>query len=41
MSTLSEEGIAAKCHELVYQVGYSFYDAPYILLLNLLVYSGP
>jgi transcription initiation factor TFIIE subunit alpha len=41
MSHLSEEGIVAKCHELVYQVGYSFYDAPYILLLNLLVYSGP
>lgn len=33
----SAEEIQARCHDLVYQVAYAFYDAPYIILLKLLV----
>lgn len=40
MSHLSEDGVRQKCQELVYQVAYSFYDAPYIILLNLMVHFG-
>jgi transcription initiation factor TFIIE subunit alpha len=32
--------VLAKCHDLVYQVAYAFYDAPYIILLKLLVQLG-
>jgi transcription initiation factor TFIIE subunit alpha len=38
MSThLSQEQIKRLCEDLVYQVGYAFYDVPYIILLNLMV----
>jgi transcription initiation factor TFIIE subunit alpha len=34
---LSQEQIKRLCEDLVYQVGYAFYDVPYIILLNLMV----
>lgn len=34
---VSSEDIQARCHDLVYQVAYAFYDTPYIILLKLLV----
>lgn len=40
MTTLSSDDISRLAHDLVYQVAYSFYDTPYILLLKLLVNLG-
>lgn len=37
MSELTKDEIATRCQELVYKVAYSFYDAPYIILLRVLV----
>ena len=39
-SLVSSEDIQAYCHDLVYQVAYAFYDAPYIILIKLLVQLG-
>jgi transcription initiation factor TFIIE subunit alpha len=39
-SLASSEDIQAYCHDLVYQVAYAFYDAPYIILIKLLVQLG-
>jgi transcription initiation factor TFIIE subunit alpha len=35
---LSEDQIKKRCRELVYQVAYSFYDPPYIIMLHLLLH---
>lgn len=36
-SHLTQEQVKRLCEDLVYQVGYAFYDVPYIVLLNLMV----
>ncbi|ORX34188.1 hypothetical protein BD324DRAFT_637017 [Kockovaella imperatae] len=38
--TLSSDQIQRYCHDLVYQVAYTFYDSPYILIFKLLVTLG-
>ena len=40
MSTLSSDEVKRRCQDLVYQVAYAFYDAPYIILLRLMVELG-
>jgi len=37
MSNLSTDEIEKLSHNIVYQVAYSFYDRPYILLFKLLI----
>lgn len=37
---LTNDEITIRCQDLVYQVAYAFYDAPYIILLKLLVHVG-
>jgi transcription initiation factor TFIIE subunit alpha len=37
MTTLSTDEIEKLSHNIVYQVAYSFYDRPYILLFKLLI----
>jgi transcription initiation factor TFIIE subunit alpha len=37
MSDLTASEVKRRCEELVYKVAYSFYDAPYIIILRLLV----
>lgn len=36
-SQLSSDEIQKLCSDLVYQVAYSFYDVPYIIILKMLV----
>ncbi|RXK42455.1 hypothetical protein M231_00009 [Tremella mesenterica] len=40
MSAPSADEVLGLCRNLVYQVAYAFYDAPYIILLRLMVHLG-
>lgn len=41
MSAQSAEDVTRLAQDLVYKVAYAYYDAPYILLLKLLIQLGP